>query len=83
MNRRIKSNLDFRLMAISYKFRDFFQPRINILKEVGIKRGDYVLDYGCGPGSYILPLTELVGKEGKIYALDAHPIAIQMVQKIV
>jgi ubiquinone/menaquinone biosynthesis C-methylase UbiE len=83
MNRRIKSNFDFKLMAISYKFRDFFQPRINILKEVGIKRGDYVLDYGCGPGSYILPLTELVSNEGKIYALDIHPIAIQMVQKIV
>ena len=83
MNRRIKSNLDFRLMTISYKFRDFFQSRMNILKEVGIKRGDYILDYGCGSGSYILPLIELVGNEGKIYALDAHPIAIQMIQKIV
>jgi len=79
MNRRIKSNLDFRLMTISYKFRDFFQSRMNILKEVGIKRGDYILDYGCGSGSYIFPLIELVGNEGKIYALDAHPIAIQKI----
>jgi len=55
---------------------------MNILKKVGIKRGDYILDYGCGSGSYTLPLIELVGNEGKIYALDAHPIAIQMIQKL-
>jgi len=55
---------------------------MNILKEVGIKPENHVLDYGCGPGSYIIPLAELVGKEGTIYALDIHPLAIQMVQNI-
>jgi len=69
-------------MSLTYKFRDFFLPRMNILKEVGIKPGSHVLDYGCGPGSYIIPLAELVGKSGKIYALDIHPLAIQMVQNI-
>jgi len=57
-------------------------PPMNILKEVGIKSGFHVLDYGCGPGSYIAPLAELVGKSGKIYALDIHPLAIQAVQGI-
>jgi hypothetical protein len=33
MNRRIKSNLDFRLMAISYKFRDFFNQELIFLKK--------------------------------------------------
>lgn len=79
---KVESNLGFRLMAFSYKFRDFFRPRIGILKEVEIKAGDHVLDYGCGPGSYIAPLAELIGKSGKIYALDIHPLAIQMIQKI-
>jgi len=69
-------------MSFGYKFRDLFLPRMNILKEVGIKPGLHVLDYGCGPGSYIIPLAELVGKSGKIYALDIHPLAIQMVQNI-
>lgn len=77
-----KSNLDFRLMSLTYKFRDFLQPRMNILKEVGIEAGFHVLDYGCGPGSYIAPLAGLVGKSGKIYALDIHPLAIQAVQRI-
>ncbi|MFZ2071476.1 MAG: class I SAM-dependent methyltransferase [Halobacteriota archaeon] len=79
---RVESNFGFKLMAFSYKFRDVFRPRIDILKEIGIKAGDFVLDYGCGPGSYIIPLTGLVGKEGKIYAIDVHPLAIQMVQNI-
>jgi ubiquinone/menaquinone biosynthesis C-methylase UbiE len=77
-----KSNLDFRLMSLTYKFRDFIRRRMNILKEVGIEAGFHVLDYGCGPGSYIAPLAKLAGKSGKIYALDVHPLAIQAVQRL-
>jgi len=76
------SNFDFKFMFLGYRFRDFSLPRKNILKEVGIKPGFYVLDYGCGPGSYIIPLAELVGESGKIYALDIHPLAIQKVKDI-
>jgi ubiquinone/menaquinone biosynthesis C-methylase UbiE len=79
---KAESNLGFRLMALGYKFRDLRLPRINILREVGIKTGFHVLDYGCGPGSYIIPLAELVGESGKVYALDVHPLAIHMVKNI-
>jgi ubiquinone/menaquinone biosynthesis C-methylase UbiE len=75
-------DFSFKFMAFGFKFRDIFLPRMNILKEVGIKRGFQVLDYGCGPGGYIPPLAKLVGESGTIYALDIHPIAIQMVQKL-
>jgi len=81
--KKFLSWLDFRLMAVGFKFRDFFLPRKYILQEVGIKPGFYALDYGCGPGSYIIPLAELVGESGKVYALDINPIAIQMVKKII
>jgi ubiquinone/menaquinone biosynthesis C-methylase UbiE len=76
------SNFLFQFMSVGYKFRDFFLPRKNILKEVGIKLGFNVLDYGCGPGGYIVPLAKLVGESGKVYALDIHPLAIQKVQDI-
>jgi len=69
-------------MSFGFKFRDFFLPPKNILKEVGIKPGFHVLDYGCGPGSYTIAAAELVGKSGKIYALDIYPPAIQSVQRI-
>jgi ubiquinone/menaquinone biosynthesis C-methylase UbiE len=76
------SDFGFKAMAFTFKFRDFFRHRRNIVKEVGIKPGFHVLDYGCGSGSYIVAVAELVGKSGKIYALDVHPLAIRMVQRI-
>ena len=79
---RPKSNIDFQLMSLTYLFRNLFQPRMNVLKEAGIERGSRVLDYGCGPGSYVIPLAELVGTSGRIYALDIHPLAIQKVERI-
>ena len=79
---KIGSDLGFRLMALSFKFRDFFRPRIDILKEVDIKPGYHVLDYGCGSGSYIIDTARLVGGSGMVYALDIHPLAIQMVQNL-
>ena len=78
----MQSNLDFRLMSLIYKLRDFFRPRNSILREVGIKPGFTVLDYGCGPGSYVIPTAELVDKSGKVYALDVHPLAVKSVEHI-
>jgi ubiquinone/menaquinone biosynthesis C-methylase UbiE len=75
-------SLHFRFMSLIFRFRDLYLPRINILREAGIQRGFRVLDYGCGPGSYIIPLAELVGESGKIYALDIHPLAIHKVKNI-
>jgi len=75
------NDLHFKLMSFSYKFRDFFFPRKNVLKEVEIESGYHVLDYGCGPGSYSILVSELVGNKGKVYALDIHPLAIQRVKK--
>lgn len=77
-----KSNLAFRLMSLTYKLRDFLRLHMRVLDEVGIKEGFNVLDYGCGPGSYLVPLVKLVGKSGKVYALDIHPLAIQRMQRM-
>ncbi|MGB7061095.1 MAG: class I SAM-dependent methyltransferase [Candidatus Zixiibacteriota bacterium] len=69
----------FKTMCFMYKFRDLFLPRKNVLKEVDIKPGFHILDYGCGPGSYSIVAARLVGDSGKVYALDVHPLAIQRV----
>ena len=71
----------FRTMCLSYRFRDFFLPRKNILRELDIKPGFQVLDYGCGSGSYSMVAARLVGSSGKVFALDIHPSAIQRVEK--
>ena len=40
------------------------------LKRIGIKRGQRVLDFGCGRGNYTIPAARTVGEEGLVYALD-------------
>lgn len=42
----------------------------NILKHIGIKRGQKVLDFGCGPGNYTIPAARVVGEQASVYALD-------------
>jgi ubiquinone/menaquinone biosynthesis C-methylase UbiE len=77
------SNAHFKFMSFGYAFRDFFQPRKNILQEVGIQQGFHVLDYGCGPGGYVIAAAQLAGRSGRVYALDIHPLAIQKVKHTV
>jgi len=64
------SSIGFKLMSLIFKVRDIFRPRLDVLKEAGIESGFCILDYGCGPGSYIAPLVKLIGPSGKIHALD-------------
>jgi SAM-dependent methyltransferase len=41
-----------------------------LLRDTGIERGWHVLDAGCGGGSYLPLLTELVGTTGRVAAID-------------
>ena len=77
---RPMGNLEFRFMALGYKFRDYFKPREDVLREVGISPGSRILDYGCGPGSYTIIAARRTGTAGKVYALDIHSVALQMVR---
>jgi len=72
------SNLSFRLMAFTLKIRDYIMDPQKAIKPI-IQEGDYILDYGCGPGSYTIFAAKLVGDKGRVYAVDIHPIAIKMV----
>lgn len=77
------SNLHFKLMSLIFLVRDLILPRKKILEGVGIRPGYATLDFGCGPGSYIIPTIELTGPSGKVYALDIHPLAIKSVKSLI
>ena len=80
---KLMSSFDFRTMSLGFKFRDIFRPPQNTLREIGIKPGFRILDYGCGPGSYSIAAAEMVGESGKVYALDIHPMAVEPVRKTI
>ena len=77
----VESNIGFRLMALAFKFRDLLQNPRKSLAKAQLRKGMSVVDYGCGPGSFAIPVAELVGLEGKVFAVDIHPLAIRNVEE--
>ena len=76
------SDRSFRGMTFLFKVIDFIFPYINKrVKKFGIKEGMTVVDYGCGPGRYAVKFPELVGENGRVYAVDIHELAIEAVNK--
>ena len=76
-----QSKLDYKMMALVFAIRDKFKKPIEILNKLDIEANNKVLDYGCGPGNYSIAATELVGKLGKIFAIDLNPLAIKTTRK--
>lgn len=74
---REQSSFSFKFMKLAFVIRDILIPRIKILKEAEIKEGMNVVEFGCGPGSYTIPLSRLAGQKGKIYAVDRNDIALK------
>ena len=74
-------NAGFKCMMWFFKFIDIFWNPRRRLEKVPLKEGMVVVDYGCGPGRYTLPLAELVGPKGKVFAVDVQPLAISTVRK--
>jgi len=72
----------FRLLTWLFAIRDAVRPRGRILDEVGLRSGQVVLEYGCGPGGYTLVAAERVGPGGTVHALDIHPLAVRRVGRL-
>jgi arsenite methyltransferase len=53
------------------------------IRSIGIKPGWRVLDAGCGSGSFLHSLADLVGSNGDISALDLAPENIEAVETLV
>ncbi len=46
-----------------------------------VKQGCKVLEIGCGPGFFTLPLAKMVGNSGKVFALDLQEGMLEILQK--
>ena len=49
-------------------------------EQLHVKPGMVVCDMGCGNGYHTLPLAEMVGEKGKVYAVDVQPEMIEMLK---
>lgn len=50
-------------------FRRLVQKPKKILKPY-IKKGMTVVDYGCGPGFFSIPIAEMIGETGRLISVD-------------
>jgi len=75
------ANFTFFMATILMRIRGLFRDKKAEVLLTGAKRGDVILDYGCGIGFNTIPAAEIVGKEGMVYALDIHPLAVKAVEK--
>ncbi len=53
------------------------------LRDIGIKNGQAVFDFGCNRGHYTIPAAKVVGKNGKVYAFDKDKAALSELEKTV
>jgi len=54
---------------------------VTFLRNIGIKAGDKVLDFGCRVGHYSIPAALAVGKTGKVYAIDKHQHSLEELKR--
>ncbi|MUM65821.1 methyltransferase domain-containing protein [Acidianus infernus] len=66
-------------IILSFPLRRFFENPYKILTPF-VRRGMTVVDHGCGPGFYTIPLSYLVGKEGIVYAVDSSAKSIKVLE---
>ncbi len=70
-------------LAIAEPISRLFEPTQKLMGFIApyIKNGHIVTDLGCGRGYYTLALADLVGHDGKVYAVDLDAKCIQALKK--
>jgi len=56
-------------------------PPERILGEIGLHRGQTLVDIGAGPGFFALPAAAIVGPTGRVVGLDVSPVMIEELRK--
>jgi FkbM family methyltransferase len=64
--------------TLNNRLRRYFQDPEKMLGRF-IREGQTVMDIGCGPGFFTLPMARLVGESGKVIAVD---IQKEMLDKV-
>ena len=71
----------FRVMSVLLGISHWLYPTEKRAATLGIEAGMTVVDFGCGPGHYVAPVSKRVGPDGLVIALDVQELALQSVEK--
>jgi len=63
------------------RVREQEEGPVKMREQLQVKPGMTVCDMGCGNGYHTLPLAEMVGEKGKVYAVDVQPEMIEMLKQ--
>jgi ubiquinone/menaquinone biosynthesis C-methylase UbiE len=69
---------------ISFMLDNWFRRLIQHPKKIAgayIKKGDTVIDMGCGPGYFSIDLAKMVGETGRVFAVDLQESMLVKVRK--
>jgi len=58
--------------------RRWLDPPSRVLDRLGLRADDVVIDFGCGPGSYTIPLARLAGR---VIAIDSQTGMLEKASK--
>lgn len=58
----------------------FLRPEEILRANLVIRQGSVIADFGCGNGYFTLPLARAAGNQGKIYAIDVLPSALEAIR---
>jgi ubiquinone/menaquinone biosynthesis C-methylase UbiE len=79
-----KKHLGFVKHLDEFRFKRWLDRNASqFLTKVGVMAGQEVLDFGCGSGTYTIPVGKLVGEAGRVYALDISVTALAVDGKVV
>jgi ubiquinone/menaquinone biosynthesis C-methylase UbiE len=70
-------NLDYR----GGKGVEMQRQALQVIRKVGVRGCQKVLDFGCGSGTYTIPAAKTVGDCGRVYALDKDDETLNELQK--
>lgn len=58
----------------------WYHPKLN-LESIGLRAGMVFMDIGCGDGFFTIPAAQIVGEQGKVYAVDVDALAIDRLKR--
>jgi SAM-dependent methyltransferase len=64
------------------EFREWLRDNAyEVLERIGVRLNQTVLDFGCGAGVFSIAGASIVGRRGKVYALDVRPVALERLRE--